>query len=368
MRHVSKKFNAAPASGSVDALPTEGGLGLFRQTSLGTGPATTVTNLFANLGTLSRGETIGEHPERHLQGSRILIERTQGHGTWELYRLDEDFFVVAADCVYDTPRTEVVPGEGLVEFHLRLSGVLEMSLPGEREPVAVTGPSLVLMYQPPGVDVTERIRPKLRDSGVSLYCRPEFLAHIARRSGVADWDLLGQIERHPGDRVWFREVPLSPTMLYIGSSLLASPYQSGIRLLHAEAKALELLCEVLGNSWDADHRAAPVPSESEERRLETARQMLANGLSVPPRICDIARVVGMSQSKLKRAFKLRFGVTVFDYGLECRMRHALELLRCRRMCVGQVAYAVGYRHQTSFAAAFKEFFGFLPSKARTEMH
>jgi transcriptional regulator GlxA family with amidase domain len=76
----------------------------------------------------------------------------------------------------------------------------------------------------------------------------------------------------------------------------------------------------------------------------------------------------MSESKLKRAFKARFGVTVFDYGLECRMRYALELLRCKRMSVGQVAYAAGYRHQTSFASAFHDYFGFLPSKARTEMH
>jgi AraC-like DNA-binding protein len=76
----------------------------------------------------------------------------------------------------------------------------------------------------------------------------------------------------------------------------------------------------------------------------------------------------MSESKLKRTFKARFGATVFDYGLECRMRHALELLRCRRMSVGQVAYAVGYRHQTSFTSAFFQFFGFLPSKARTDMH
>jgi AraC-like DNA-binding protein len=363
MRHVAKRFPGAP-----DGPALEDRLGLFRQASLGNGPATTVTNLFANLGTLSRGEAIGEHPERHLQGSRIPIERSQGHGTWELYRLDQDLFVVAADCIYDSPRVEIVPGEGLVEFHLRLSGTLEMSLPGQAEAVTITGPSLLLMYQPPGVDVTERIRPKLRDAGVSLYCRPEFLADIARRSGITAWNLLGQIEAYPRDRVWCREVPLSPTMLYIGTSLLASPYQSGIRLLHAEAKALELLCEMLGNSWDADHRATSIASESEERRLETARQMLASGLSVPPRICDVARVVGMSQSKLKRAFKLRFGMTVFEYGLECRMRHALELLRCRRMCVGQVAYAVGYRHQTSFAAAFKEFFGFLPSKARTEMH
>ena len=86
------------------------------------------------------------------------------------------------------------------------------------------------------------------------------------------------------------------------------------------------------------------------------------------RICDVARTVGMSESKLKRAFKARFGVTVFEYGLECRMRHALELLRCKKMPVGQVAFAVGYRHQTSFASAFRDFFGFLPSSARTDMH
>ncbi|HVW68121.1 MAG TPA: AraC family transcriptional regulator [Steroidobacteraceae bacterium] len=367
MRHAANRPLDVQATHG-DARQLDGRLGLFRQAAVSTGPATTVTNLFANLSTLSHGETIGEHPERHLQGKRIPIERSEGHGTWELYRLDQDLFVVAADCVYDSPRVEVVPGEGLVEFHLRLSGELQMSLPGQPTPVTVTGPSLLLMYQPPGVDVTERIKPKVRDSGVSLYCRPEFLAHVARRSGITDWDLLEQVGRQPRESVWLRQVALSPTMLHIGTSLLASPYHCGVRLLHAESKALELLCEVLGNSWCPDSRSAQVASESEERRLETARQMLANSLSVPPRLCDVARVVGMSPSKLKRAFKLRFGVTVFDYGLECRMRHALELLRCRRMCVGQVAYAVGYHHQTSFAAAFKEFFGFLPSKARTEMH
>jgi len=38
----------------------------------------------------------------------------------------------------------------------------------------------------------------------------------------------------------------------------------------------------------------------------------------------------MSESKLKRTFKSRFGATVFDYGLGCRMHHALQLLRRRR--------------------------------------
>lgn len=61
-------------------------------------------------------------------------------------------------------------------------------------------------------------------------------------------------------------------------------------------------------------------------------------------------------------------VTIFEYALERRMKHALELLRCKHEPVGQVAYAVGYRHQTSFASAFHEYFGFLPVGPRTDMN
>jgi transcriptional regulator GlxA family with amidase domain len=181
--------------------------------------------------------------------------------------------------------------------------------------------------------------------------------------------LLEEIACHPPNRVWYRQAELSATLLYIATSLLESPYRRGIRLLHAEAKVLELLCEVLAIAEQQyEARSGAVTTQNEARQLEAARCMVARNLSTPMRIRRVARAIGMSESKLKRMFKARFGVTVFDYGRDCRMRHALELLRCKRMSVGQVAYAVGYRHQTSFCSAFEEFFGFLPSKARTEMH
>jgi AraC-like DNA-binding protein len=341
--------------------------GLFRRESIARGTTGMLTDIFANLRHLERDQPIAEHPERNLLGTRLLLERTQGDGTWELYRLDQDIYVVAADCVYDTPRIETAPGEGLLEFHLRLGGALEMWLPGQPAPILVIGPRLLIMYQPPGVDVTESVVPNARDSCVSLYCRPAFLAHLAKRSGMSSWPLLDQIERNEHRSVWYRQLELSPTLLYIGTSLLQAPYEGGLRLLHAEAKALELLCDVLANPPDHCARTKCVTSANDERRLDTARHMLATNLTPPWRIRGIARAIGMSESKLKRTFKSRFGMTVFEYGLECRMRHALELLRCRRMSVSQVAFAVGYRHQTSFASAFHDFHGFLPSKARTEM-
>jgi AraC-like DNA-binding protein len=343
--------------------------GLFRQEALGDQPARTVSNLFENLRRLNRGEIIAEHPERHLQGTRVSVDRTHGHGNWELYRLDQELYVVVVDGVYDIMHMETVPGEGFMEFHLRLTGVLELTLPGNAGRVVVQGPRLLVWHQPEGLTVTETLKPQMRDTAISLYCRPQFLAELARRNGITHWPLLEELQSHPADAVFHRQFELSPTLLYVAKSLLENPYHRAVRLLYAEAKTLEILCEVLSQVQLLEFTAGAVPaSDSEARRLDAARHILATQLSTPPRLLEIARTVGMSESKLKRTFKARFGTTVFDYGLECRMRHALQLLRCRRMSVGQVAYAVGYHHQTSFTSAFFQFFGFLPSKARTDMH
>lgn len=357
-----KRDNGTPGPEALESL------GLFRRELMGTARAGTIKALFSDLRQVNRGEFFGEDPERHLQGSRVHIDRTQGHGTWELYRLDQDLYVVAADGVYDSPRFEVVPGEDLVEFHVRLSGVLEMNLPGHSEPVVATGPCLLVLYQPQGVSISERVLPNRRDTGVSLYCRVSYLSSLVQRNCITSWPVLDEIRSYQSaGRVWHRLMPLSPGLLYVGNSLLQSPFRRGIRLLHAEAKSLELLCEVLASHLDVAEPASVV-SEGELRQLELARHMLSTQFSSPPRTLQIARAVGMSESKLKRRFKERYGMTLLDFGLECRMRHALHLLKSRGMSVEQVAHAVGYGHQTTFSAAFRQHFGFLPRDARNGLH
>jgi AraC-like DNA-binding protein len=75
--------------------------------------------------------------------------------------------------------------------------------------------------------------------------------------------------------------------------------------------------------------AAGAITESEMRQLESARQLLTAGLSNPPTVNEIARAVGMSSSSLNRKFKARYGATIFDFGLDCRMRHPLYSLSAR---------------------------------------
>ena len=72
----------------------------------------------------------------------------------------------------------------------------------------------------------------------------------------------------------------------------------------------------------------------------------------------------MNETTLKHGFKSLFGETIFDFSVRCRMQRALTLLREQRMPVAEVGAAVGYRHQTSFATAFRRHFGMRPKDVR----
>jgi AraC-like DNA-binding protein len=349
-------------TGAPGAVPSPG---LLRSALVGRKPAGTLRHLFANLSELTRGELIGEDPDHNAEASRLRVDRTDGHGSYELYRLGRDLFILTIDCLFDGAREEIVPGEGLLEIHLCVRGRLTMHLPNGSLLAVMQGPSLMFLYQPVGADVAERLEAGMRYTGLSLYCRPSYLSDLLGRNGIPETPLLHAIAGNPGGGVWHERRPLSAGLHYVATSLLQSPYQQGFRLMHSEAKALELLCEVLSpgsNELEAQRSAA---STTLVRQIDTVRRILSTQYAPIPHIHELARRVGMSESKLKRAFKEHFGTTLFDYGLDCRMRHAHELLRANSMSICQVAECVGYQHQTSFTAAFRDHFGFLPSEARS---
>lgn len=337
--------------------------GLFR--SLVAGPSGRIRDVFANLNDKRNCRVLARQATTHSLAARLDIERGDGHGTWDLYRLDSGVCVVAGDFVYDHARHERVPGEDLLEFHLRLVGRLQLLLPGSSAPLVVNPDSLLVWRQPDGVEVTDRIDAGSRDTSVSIYCSVSHFRSLAARHGIAIPPTIAFAKASTVATAQYHLLPMNPGLLHIAHSLLRNPFDDGLRLLHAEAKVMELFCEVLHASGNEVLPSRQTSSE-DVRRLDLARRILTTQYSPPPLIGEVARRVGMSETKLKRVFKVRFGMTVFQMSLEARMRHALELLRCKRMSVGQVAHAVGYSHQTSFASAFKQHFGFLPRAARQE--
>jgi len=81
-------------------------------------------------------------------------------------------------------------------------------------------------------------------------------------------------------------------------------------------------------------------------------------------ISALAREANMSEKKLKKLFVQVFGMPIFEFHLETRMKEAHRLLEEANHNTKEIASMVGYQLTTSFITKFREFFGYPPSEVK----
>lgn len=95
--------------------------------------------------------------------------------------------------------------------------------------------------------------------------------------------------------------------------------------------------------------------------VERVRLLVQRRFAEPLRLADIAREAGYSPFHLCRVFKAIEGVTLHRYLNRIRLLAGLEQLRGGAE-VGRVAHRVGFCAHSHFTTAFREEFGFPPSR------
>jgi AraC-like DNA-binding protein len=83
-----------------------------------------------------------------------------------------------------------------------------------------------------------------------------------------------------------------------------------------------------------------------------------------PSVYDIAQQVSLSQSTLKRHFKVIFGKSMYEYYLEKKMNLAKLLLLEQPLTVNQAANLLGYEKVSNFIGIFKKHHGFSPGSVK----
>lgn len=335
--------------------------GLFRAVVADHGAS--LSEVFTCLDKSTDRFTVTHYPERQLSAARVPVPPDEGDGEWELINLRNQAFVVITNCFFVDTRIELVPSEEFIEFHFTLVGPVQLEAAG-LEQVEVRNPLMVICKQGAGADYTVWGAPGTHRS-VSLFCRPEFLGQSLGLAASPSSPGLEQFLSNIPERLLCYQLPIKIHLADIARQLMALPYDGRRRLLYAEAKVNELLCLCIDELLAL--RTESVMEVFTTRELQMFRhvhQLLANNYIAPPTISELARLVGTNATKLKRGFKLLYGMTIFEFGHQHRMQHALRLLAEEKLPVGTVAKQVGYQHQASFASAFKEYFAFLPKEAR----
>jgi AraC-like DNA-binding protein len=83
-----------------------------------------------------------------------------------------------------------------------------------------------------------------------------------------------------------------------------------------------------------------------------------------PRLDNIAQQVALSESTLKRYFKVIFGKSVYEYYLEKKMDHAKTLLLGKPITVNEAAELLGYEKVSNFIDIFKKHHGYSPGSMK----
>jgi AraC-like DNA-binding protein len=355
-------MNTAVVECCASSVASCEGSGLFRGTFAGRGRS--LTDTFSSLEQHADVQRLSRHGRRNLFGARIPLDPGEGVGHWEFTRIGSGVYVVVGNLAYHSKRLEVVPGDDLVQFYFKLSGDLTMKLQDD-SPLRINRPSLLVYQQPRGVDIEEWLTASAQERCVAIsmdrsYLIEEFFPSKGELPALLESFVMNEVAQ-----IQYRQVPLSAQMFELATRLIDNPYSGSMGLIYTEALTFELLCLALSSLEVVEStQSFERYSARDVRGLHSARRILMTELSPPPTICQLARVVGVNETTLKKGFRALFGETVFDFSLRCRMERAMSLLKEREMQVARVAESVGYSHQTSFATAFRKYFGMCPKDAR----
>jgi AraC-like DNA-binding protein len=188
---------------------------------------------------------------------------------------------------------------------------------------------------------------------LNTFLRDEFDRIPSNLRGIAEGSN-GDGYYHPGT--------MSPSMQTSVHEILSCPYHGSIKRMYMESKAMELITHQLAHVVfpETSLKKSSVLRPDDIERIHHAREIISRDLENPPTLFELARLVGLTHTKLNRGFREIYGTTVFGYLHKIRLERARLLLEEQRMNVTEAAFTVGYNSLPSFSTAFSKHFGLKP--------
>ena len=294
------------------------------------------------------------------RGLRHFLREDEGEGYWDFFKPADHMTLSITDATYRTNAWVRVEGTGFFKLRILLSGELRT----QTSALIIQGPSGMLYISPGACREGYFIAGGQPIRMVVLHCRRELLTHLL---GLAPDDVPPPMNVLFSDasRGARHRIPLGPDIVHCAQRLIESRYQLSrtLRAAYLEALSIEMLTRVLSELTTKQMLSRSMSSlrARDLHCLYEARDYLTQHYSKPPRISNLARMVGINQTKLKAGFRQVIGKTIYEYVLQCRMEQACKLLLTGDFSVSEIAYRVGYEYPANFTAAFKRVYGRLPS-------
>ncbi len=156
---------------------------------------------------------------------------------------------------------------------------------------------------------------------------------------------------------------MTPEMQNAVYKIFNTQYRGTTRVMFLKSQITELLAHFFAHI--STHKKETI-KQSEKEKLHNAKDIISNNITTPPTLNELSKMIGLNNNKLKNNFKELFGVPVFKYLQNERLKKAHELLSNSEMNIQEVSWYVGYESVSSFSNGFLKKFGVRPSEIKKQ--
>jgi DNA-binding response OmpR family regulator len=145
-------------------------------------------------------------------------------------------------------------------------------------------------------------------------------------------------------------------------------------IVKSYANEEEIAARIAISLQRASYESAEEAEEADDRSINdalpsavlvrAAKKILQRQLAQPPVARELATQLGSNEKFLNEAFREQYGVTVFGWLRDERLRVGRQLLAATDLSITEIAESLGYSTSQNFATAFKEHFDTSPREFR----
>lgn len=165
-----------------------------------------------------------------------------------------------------------------------------------------------------------------------------------------------------GNGLFFYHEKMLPEALRTLKQISEIDDQIKLNSLYYKIKTRELIYILFNKLLDRGGEMQSPVNKADIIKLSAIRTAIMADLSQPPKLNVLAKMAGMSETKMKQLFKQTFGDTIYNYYQNERMREAGFLLKHAGYSVSEAGYHLGFSNLSHFSRLFDKYYGITPKK------
>lgn len=166
--------------------------------------------------------------------------------------------------------------------------------------------------------------------------------------------------------IFLIEEIMTDNILNAVNDIVKQDEPSSLKSYHYKLKAMELLFYLFESLRKREKAVHQKLNNIEIKSIYKVRDKIVSSLSKPSTIADLTKIAGMNELKMRKIFTQVFGMGIYDYYQNLRMKEAARLLRDEKLSVSEVGYQMGFENLSHFTRVFEKHIGKKPKKYSSE--